>query len=148
MGDSDVNSRAQSRGGRRIMDCVRDALALRHYSDRTASAYLGWVRRFIMFHGRKHPLDLDASAVSTFLSSLATDKGVSASTQNQAMAPALGKNDPPSLRKTDPIGWWNESRCFGNGVTQSQRASGAVLMEAGNPSVGTEIGHRRRVGCK
>lgn len=89
MGNNDEIPKVQSRGGRRIMDCVRDALALRHYSDRTASAYLGWIRRFIMFHGRKHPLDLDASAVSTFLSSLATDNSVSASTQNQAMAALL-----------------------------------------------------------
>lgn len=71
------------------MDRVRTALAVRHYSDRTATAYVGWIRRFIQFHGRVHPLKLDDDAVARYLSTLAMEDGVSASTQNQALAALL-----------------------------------------------------------
>ena len=76
-------------GGRRLLDRVRDRLAMGHYSPRTTTAYVGWIRRFILFHGRRHPLDMAAPEVSAFLSSLATERGVSASTQNQALAALL-----------------------------------------------------------
>src|SRR5512145_1527447 len=72
--------------GRRPMDRVRDALVVRHYSQRTVAAYLGWIRRFIIFHRRTHPLQMGQHEVAAFLSSLATDGDVSASTQNQALA--------------------------------------------------------------
>lgn len=71
------------------MDRVRTALAMRHYSDRTATAYVGWIRRFIQFHGRVHPAKLEDSAVAHYLSTLAMEDGVSASTQNQALAALL-----------------------------------------------------------
>lgn len=70
----------------RLLDRVRDALLLRHYSVKTVEAYLGWTRRFILFHGKRHPSTLGAAEVSAFLSALATKNGVSASTQNQALA--------------------------------------------------------------
>ncbi len=71
------------------MDRVRDALALRHYSSRTVKAYLGWIRRFILFHDRRHPLEMAEAEVSSFLASLARGGSVSASTQNQALAALL-----------------------------------------------------------
>jgi integron integrase len=74
---------------RRLMDQVRDALATRHYSDRTASAYVGWIRRFIVFHNRTHPDRMGEAEVAAFLSDLATTSDVSASTQNQALAAML-----------------------------------------------------------
>jgi integron integrase len=72
-----------------LLDQVSRALRLRHYSRRTEEAYVGWVRRFVRFHGLRHPADLGSAEVSQFLSSLATDRGVSASTQNQALAALL-----------------------------------------------------------
>jgi len=68
------------------MEIVRRVLRERRYSTRTASAYVQWIRRFILHHGRRHPKDLGAEHVRDFLSSLATEAGVSAATQNQALA--------------------------------------------------------------
>jgi integrase len=60
-----------------------------HYSPRTAEAYLAWVRRFIAFHGMRHPKDLERSDLEAFLTYLATRRNVSASTQNQALSAVL-----------------------------------------------------------
>jgi integron integrase len=62
---------------------------MRHLSPRTETAYRGWIRRFILFHRKRHPDTMGASEVSAFLSSLATAGRVSASTQNQALAALL-----------------------------------------------------------
>ena len=72
----------------KLLDRVREAIRTRHYSPRTEEAYVSWIRRFIVFHGRRHPLDLGAPEVSAFVSSLAA-RGVSASTQNQALSAVL-----------------------------------------------------------
>lgn len=56
----------------RLLDQLRDALRVRHYSRRTEAAYAGWVRRFVAFHGLRHPRTLGAADVSRFLSSLAS----------------------------------------------------------------------------
>jgi integron integrase len=72
----------------KLLDRVRDAIRTRHYSRRTEEAYLLWIRRFIVFHGKRHPRELGESEVTAFVSSLAT-RGVSASTQNQALSAVL-----------------------------------------------------------
>ncbi len=66
-----------------------DAIRVRHYSRRTEEAYVTWTRRFIVFHGKQHPTRLTTSHISAFLSWLATDRHVSASTQNQALSAVL-----------------------------------------------------------
>jgi integron integrase len=73
----------------RLMDRVRDALRVRHYSLSTERSYCEWVRRFILFHGKRHPQDLGAAEVTSFLSHLAVDRNVSPSTQNQAKSAIL-----------------------------------------------------------
>lgn len=73
----------------KLLDRVREAIRVRHYSRRTEAAYAHWIRRFIVFHGRQHPSNLSAPHVSAFLSALATDRHVSASTQNQALSAVL-----------------------------------------------------------
>ena len=73
----------------RLLDTVRDALRLRHYSRRTERAYVGWIQRYILFHAKRHPAEMGATGVSRFLSSLAVEGRVSASTQNQALAALL-----------------------------------------------------------
>jgi len=72
----------------RLMDFVRQAIRLRHYSRRTEEAYVSWIRRYIVFHGKRHPRELGAREVTAFLSHLAI-AGVSASTQNQALSAIL-----------------------------------------------------------
>ncbi len=71
--------------GPRLLDQVRELLRIRHYSIRTEQAYLQWIRRFVIFHGKRHPRDMGADEVTAFLSHLAQDRNVAASTQNQAL---------------------------------------------------------------
>jgi integron integrase len=73
----------------RLLDQVRDHLRTLHYSYRTEQQYLFWVRRFILFHGKRHPAEMAAAEVEAFLTHLAVDRQVSASTQNQALAALL-----------------------------------------------------------
>ena len=70
----------------RLMEMVRRRMAERRFSDRTRDAYVGWIRRYILFHDRCDPRDMGVEQVRTFLSSLTVDENVSASTQNQALA--------------------------------------------------------------
>jgi integrase len=73
----------------RLLDRVRAAARLRHYSRRTEAAYIAWIRRYIFFHDKRHPAELGAAEVTRFLSSLAVDGRVAASTQNQALGALL-----------------------------------------------------------
>jgi site-specific recombinase XerD len=73
------------RGSRRLLDQVREAVRLRHYSIRTEEAYVGWVHRFVLFHQKGHPAEMGAVEVRAFLTALARDRHVAASTQNQAL---------------------------------------------------------------
>jgi integron integrase len=73
----------------RLLEVVRARLRERRYSRRTEEAYVAWVRRYVIFHGRRHPRDLGAEDVRRFLSALATEERVAASTQNQALAALL-----------------------------------------------------------
>jgi len=77
-----------SRQAPRLLDSVRGAIRTRHYSRRTEEAYVGWIRRFIVANGTRHPRELGELEVNAFLSGLA-GRGVSASTQNQALSAFL-----------------------------------------------------------
>ena len=70
----------------RLMERVRLVVRDRRLSSRTEEAYCGWIRRYVLFHGRRHPRDMDEGDVARFLSDLAVRQRVSASTQNQALA--------------------------------------------------------------
>src|SRR5262245_7467081 len=76
-------------GGPKLLGRLRHALRVRHYSIRTESAYVDWVRRFILFHGKRHPADLGAAEVQAFLTHLAVDRSVASPTQNQAKSALL-----------------------------------------------------------
>jgi integron integrase len=76
-------------GRPRLLDQVRQKLRTLHYSYRTEQQYLHWVRRFIVFHDRRHPSSLGATEVEAFLMHLAVERTVSASTQNQALSAIL-----------------------------------------------------------
>jgi site-specific recombinase XerD len=71
------------------VDVVREQIRLRHYSLRTEKTYIGWIRRYITFCGRRHPRTLGTVEITTFLTHLAVDRKVSASTQNQALQALL-----------------------------------------------------------
>ncbi len=75
------------RGGRPspFLNSLREAIRVRHYSTRTEQAYVGWARRFILFHNKRHPKDMAEADVAAFLSHLALDLAVSPATQNQAL---------------------------------------------------------------
>lgn len=77
------------RGKPRLLDQVRDRIRVKHYSLRTEQAYIQWIKRFIFFHGKRHPKEMAAPEVEAFLSHLATEKNVSASTQSQALSALL-----------------------------------------------------------
>jgi integron integrase len=72
-----------------LLSDVRRVLRARHYSPRTERTYVHWVRRFVRFAGLRHPRDLGSSDVTAFLTDLAVRRGVSAATQNQALAALL-----------------------------------------------------------
>lgn len=73
----------------KLLDQLRASLRLRHYSLRTEQQYLQWVRRFILFHGKRHPKTMGATEVEAFLTHLAVEGEVAASTQNQALSALL-----------------------------------------------------------
>lgn len=73
----------------RLLDEVRRKLRTKHYSLRTEQAYVGWIKRFILANGKRHPRELGAHEVESFLSRLATEGNVAAATQNQALAALL-----------------------------------------------------------
>jgi site-specific recombinase XerD len=73
----------------RLLDQAREKLRALHYSHRTEQQYLQWARRFILFHGKRHPRAIGALEVEAFLTDLAVTRKVSAATQNQALAALL-----------------------------------------------------------
>jgi integron integrase len=73
----------------KLLDQVRNKIRVKHYSIRTETQYLQWIKRFILFHGKRHPKDMGAGEVEAFLSHLAVEGNVSASTQNQALSALL-----------------------------------------------------------
>jgi integron integrase len=88
----------------RLLEQVRIAVRSRHYSLRTEEAYVGWVRRFIVFHGKRHPSELGEKEINTFLSDLAVQHEVSASTQNQALSSLLFLYEAVLGRKVSTLG--------------------------------------------
>ena len=90
-----TNSQAETMGSGEastpglLLDRVRERIRLRHYSIRTEQAYCDWIRRFILFHGKRHPSVLGAGDVEAFLTALAVREHVAASTQNQARSALL-----------------------------------------------------------
>ena len=73
----------------RLLDRMRDSIRLHQYSIATERVYLYWVKRFILFHGKRHPVSMGKEEVEAFLTHLAVKSGVSASTQNVALASVL-----------------------------------------------------------
>ena len=73
----------------KLLDRVRDVIRRKHFSIRTEQAYTDWIRRFILFHGKRHPREMAEAEVTAFLTHLSRDRNVAASTQNQALSALL-----------------------------------------------------------
>jgi len=74
---------------RKLLDQVRDAIRLKHYSYKTEQTYVAWIRRYILFHNKRHPQEMGTEEVEAFLTHLAVTENVAASTQNQALSALL-----------------------------------------------------------
>jgi integron integrase len=74
---------------KKLLDQVREALRLKHYSYRTEASYVDWIKHFILFHHKRHPSEMGAPEIQTFLAHLAQERSVAASTQNQALSAIL-----------------------------------------------------------
>lgn len=75
--------------GKKLMDQVGDALRTKHYSYRTEQTYKDWIKRYILFHGKRHPNDMGAEEIRMFIAHLATERKVAVSTSNQALSALL-----------------------------------------------------------
>lgn len=73
----------------RLLDLVRTAIRTRHFSPRTEQAYVAWIKRFILFHGKRHPREMGVKEINAFLSHLAVARKVAAATQSQALSALL-----------------------------------------------------------
>src|SRR6266496_2884414 len=69
----------------KLLDQVSQAIRTRHYSAKTEDSYVHWIKRFIFFHNKRHPGEMGEKEIAQFLSGLASELHVSASTQNQAL---------------------------------------------------------------
>lgn len=87
----EINRTASAAGSEkpRLLEEVRSRLRFKHYSLRTEQAYVAWIKRYILFHGKRHPREMGAAEVTAFLSHLAMHENVAAATQNQALAALL-----------------------------------------------------------
>jgi integron integrase len=74
---------------KRLLDQVRDAIRLKHYSIRTEESYVTWIKRYILFHNKRHPKEMTSAEIEAFLTHLAVQQNVAASTQNQALSALL-----------------------------------------------------------
>lgn len=74
---------------KKLLDQIQDVIALKHFSPRTGETYRYWIKRFILFHGKRHPREMGAPEIERFLTHLATHENVAASTQNQALSALL-----------------------------------------------------------
>jgi site-specific recombinase XerD len=87
-GGSNAKARAETAPAARkpkLLDQVRESIRARHYSPRTEETYVHWIKRFVIFHHKRHPTEMAEIKIARFLSSLATESRVSPSTHNQAL---------------------------------------------------------------
>jgi len=86
---SKIELKTISRGKPKLLDIVRTELRTRHYSLRTEKTYISWIKRFILFHNKRHPKEMGTQEIKAFINDLANNHSVSSSTQNQALQAIL-----------------------------------------------------------
>ena len=89
MRDTNTSGLSASPTTPKLLDQVRQRLRVKHYALRTEQSYLTWIRNFILFHNKRHPAEMAAAEIESFLSYLAVDRAVSPATQNQALSALL-----------------------------------------------------------
>lgn len=87
----------------KLLDLVRETLRLKHYALRTEEAYVQWIRRFILFHNKRHPREMGMPEIRAFLAHLATEEHVAASTQTQALSALLFLYRHVLYQELDPL---------------------------------------------
>jgi site-specific recombinase XerD len=75
--------------GKKLLDQLRDAIRAKHYSYRTEQTYIDWCKRYILYHEKRHPAEMGVPEIQAYITYLATDQQVAASTQNQALSAIL-----------------------------------------------------------
>ena len=70
----------------KLLDQVREVIRMKHYSYRTENTYVDWIKRFILFHDKRHPKEMGAEEVQEYITYLANERQVASSTQNQALS--------------------------------------------------------------
>jgi len=98
-------------GSSKLLTQVRDAIRRKHYSIRTEKAYLQWIKRFILYHDKKHPAEMGASEVERFLTYLAVELNVAASTQNQALNAVVFLYKQVLEQELDPLRNITRAKC-------------------------------------
>lgn len=91
----------------KLLEQVRNVIRRKHFSIRTEQAYTHWIRRFILFHGKRHPREMAELEVTAFLTHLARENNVAASTQNQALSAILSSIRKCSTRKSAGSPEWS-----------------------------------------
>ncbi|PMB17675.1 phage integrase N-terminal SAM-like domain-containing protein, partial [Fischerella thermalis] len=74
---------------KKLLEQVQDVIRVKHYSYQTEKTYIYWIRRYILFHNKRHPKDMGSAEIEAFLTHLAVNENVAASTQNQALHAVL-----------------------------------------------------------
>ena len=74
---------------KKLLEQVRDVIRLKHYSYKTEKSYINWIKRYILFHNKRHPREMGGKEIEEFLTHLAVEENVAASTQNQALSAIL-----------------------------------------------------------
>jgi len=82
--DNFVNNKPDDKRPK-LLDQVRQIIRVKHYSMRTEESYISWIKRFIFYHNKRHPMEMGESEIGQFITYLSKDQNVSASTQNQAL---------------------------------------------------------------
>jgi len=93
---------------KKLLDQVRDVLQVKHYSIRTERAFVAWIKRFILLHHKRHPRDMGRAEMEAFLTHLAFEQSVAASTQNHALGAILASGvacraDPVAGQVLPPV---------------------------------------------
>jgi hypothetical protein len=114
----------------RRLDRVREAIRARHYSRRTEKTYVAWIRRYIFFHGKRHPAEMGAPEITRFLTSLAVESRVAASTQNQALS-ALPLPVPRGPAPGSPVAGRGPPGCYTAARAASRFRDGSVHFTLG-----------------